>query len=52
VTELEDLTTIPYLTFICRYRTHEFGYTKDLTAYNDNITILKNNMYLMVFGFI
>ena len=31
MTELEDTTTIPYLTFICRYKTHEFGYTKELT---------------------
>ena len=31
VTDLEDLTTIPYLTFIYRYRTHEFGYVKELT---------------------
>ena len=31
VTDLGLTTTIPYLTFICRYRTHEFGYTKELT---------------------
>ena len=24
-------TTIPYLTFTCRIKTHEFGYTKELT---------------------
>ena len=31
VTDLKDLTTTPYLTFIYRYKTHEFGYTKELT---------------------
>ena len=31
MTDLGLTTTIPYLTFICRYRTHEFGYTKELT---------------------
>ena len=31
VTDLTKTTTIPYLTFIYRYRTHEFGYVKELT---------------------
>ena len=31
MTDLEDLTTIPYLTFIYRYKTQEFGYVKELT---------------------
>ena len=31
MTDLEDLTTIPYLTFIYRYKSHEFGYVKELT---------------------
>jgi len=31
VTDLEDTTNFPYLTFICRYRTHEFGFVKELT---------------------
>ena len=31
VTELEDTTTIPYLTFIYRYKTHEFGFVKEFT---------------------
>ena len=31
VTDLEDTTTIPYLTFIYRYKTHEFGFVKELT---------------------
>ena len=31
MTDLRDLTQTPYLTFICRYRTHEFGYVKELT---------------------
>ena len=31
VTDLEDTTQIPYLTFTYRYRTSEFGYTKELT---------------------
>ena len=30
MTDLKETTQIPYLTFICRYRTHEFGYTKEL----------------------
>ena len=31
MTDLEDLTTIPYLTFTCRIKTNEFDYTKELT---------------------
>jgi len=47
VTELGILTQSPYLTFICRYRTHEFGYTKELTenshqTLHDTISKLKN----------
>ena len=31
MTDLRETTQIPYLTFIYRYKSHEFGYTKDLT---------------------
>ena len=31
MTDLGLTTTIPYLTFICRYNTHEFGFVKELT---------------------
>ena len=31
MTDFSLKTSIPYLTFICQYRTHEFGYTKELT---------------------
>ena len=31
VKDLGLTTTIPYLTFICQYKTHEFGYVKGLT---------------------
>ena len=31
MTDLEDTTQIPFLTFTYRYRTNEFGYTKELT---------------------
>ena len=31
VTELSIMTKIPFLTFIYRYRTNEFGFTKELT---------------------
>ena len=31
MTDCGDLTQTPYLTFICRYRTHEFGFVKELT---------------------
>ena len=31
MTGLEHTTSLPYLTFIYHYKTHEFGYTKELT---------------------
>ena len=31
VTDCTLLTKVPYLTFIYHYKTHEFGYTKELT---------------------
>ena len=31
VTDLTHLTTTPYLTFIYRYKSNEFGYVKELT---------------------
>ena len=31
MTDFTLLTPTPYLTFICRYRTHEFGFVKELT---------------------
>ena len=31
MTDLKDLTNFPYLTFIYRYKTHEFGFVKELT---------------------
>ena len=31
VTDLEDTTNFPYLTFIYRYKSHEFGFVKELT---------------------
>ena len=31
MTEYRETTTTPYLTFTYHYRTHEFGYTKELT---------------------
>jgi len=31
VTEYREVTKTPYLTFIYHYKTHEFGYTKELT---------------------
>ena len=31
MTEYRETTNSPYLTFIYRYKTHEFGYTKELT---------------------
>jgi len=31
VTDLKEVTTTPYLTFIYRYKTHEFGFVKELT---------------------
>ena len=30
-TDLKDLTNFPYITFIYRYKSHEFGYVKELT---------------------
>ena len=37
------LTTIPYLTFTCRIKTNEFGYTKELT--NHSHQNLHNTIY-------
>ena len=31
MTDLEDTTNFPYLTFIYRYKSHEFGYVNELT---------------------
>ena len=31
MTDCTLTTPIPYLTFICRYRTHKFGFVKELT---------------------
>ncbi len=31
VTDLKEVTTTPYLTFIYRYKTHKFGFVKELT---------------------
>ena len=31
VTDFSQTTNFPYLTFIYRYKSHEFGYTKELT---------------------
>ena len=31
MTDLTHLTTTPYLTFIYRYKTHKFGFVKELT---------------------
>ena len=31
MTDLTKTTTIPYLTFIYRYKSHEFGFVKELT---------------------
>ena len=31
MTDLKEVTKIPYLTFTYRYKTNEFGYTKELT---------------------
>ena len=47
MTELVYLTNSPYLTFIYRYKSHEFGYTKELTDNShqkllDIISKLKN----------
>ena len=47
MTDFKDLTNIPLLTFICRYRTQEFGYVKELTdnshqKLNNTISKLKH----------
>ena len=47
MTDLKDLTNIPLLTFICRYRTQEFGYVKEFTdnshqKLNNTISKLKH----------
>ena len=47
VTDLKDLTQTPFLTFIYRYRTHEFGFVKELTdsshqKLHDTISKLKH----------
>ena len=31
MTDFGETTSLPYLTFIYRYKTHEFGYVKELT---------------------
>ncbi len=31
MTDFTLLTKVPFLTFICQYKTNEFGYTKELT---------------------
>ena len=47
MTDLGLVTTTPYLTFIYRYKSHEFGYTKELTdnshhKLHDTISTLKH----------
>ena len=42
MTDLGLTTTIPYLTFICRYRTHEFGFVNKLT--DDSLQKLHNTI--------
>ena len=47
MTELVKTTNIPYLTFIYRYKTQEFGYVKELTnnshkKLHDTISKLKH----------
>ena len=47
VTDLTKTTKTPYLTFIYRYKSHEFGYTKELTdnshqTLHDTISKLKH----------
>ena len=47
MTEYRDLTTTPYLTFIYRYKTQEFGFVKELTdnshqTLHDTISKLKH----------
>jgi len=36
VTDLREVTTTPYLTFIYRYKTHEFGFVNKLNKVTDN----------------
>ena len=47
MTDCGETTTTPYLTFIYRYKSHEFGYTKELTdnshqKLHDTISTLKH----------
>ena len=47
MTEYRETTKTPYITFTYRYRTHEFGYTKELTdsshqKLHDTISKLKH----------
>jgi hypothetical protein len=47
VTDCGETKTLPYLTFIYRYKTNEFGYTKELTdnshqKLHDTISKLKH----------
>ena len=34
MTDLRETTSLLYLTFTYRYKTHEFGYKKELTNYS------------------
>ena len=36
MTDLKETTTTPYLTFIYRYKTHEFGFVNKLNKVTDN----------------
>ena len=47
MTDFGEVTTTPYLTFIYRYKTHEFGFVKELTdsshqKLHDTISKLKH----------
>ena len=47
MTDLEETTTIPFITFTYRYKTNDFGYTKELTdnshqKLHDTISKLKH----------
>ena len=47
MTDLKETTKIPYITFIYHYKTHEFGYKKELTnnshqKLHDTISKLKH----------
>ena len=42
MTGLVKTATIPYLTFICQYRTNKFGYVKELT--DDSLQKLHNTI--------